>query len=200
MFISFSAFSQEIKQGLYRFNGGLNNKSTNTKKYVYGPGLTYRYSKDLDIVNVGLRHHFNLLNKRVALSYGLESDETAKQGIKYPLHIRGEHKISYKNSSIDLFFSNRYYPEFYSQDTLHFFSIGGQYKESFIDQTYHFAIGSELSRLYNRDGRIFANLFYSVQKSYKNMLFKIEYIDLINNKSIPHLKDWLLLGTFGIIF
>lgn len=191
------SYALDLKQGLYSFNGGLSNKKSNTKKFVYGPGFRYRYSEDLDITSLGLKHHFL---HDVHLSYGLENYETMRLGIKYPFYLRGEKNFKFTSLDVQLYLSDRYFPEFYSEDTLHFLSTGISFKEKMTDEL-TLQVGGELHRLYNREQIFFANLFYALEKLYRKKYFmRLEYSDTLNNGKVPHVHDWVSTATVGLIF
>lgn len=190
-----NTFAQDLKQGLYSFNGGLSNQKL-TKKYVYGPGFHYKYTEDLEILSLGLKHNFL---HQFSLSYGLENYETMRLGIKYPLYIRVDKNFKLDSLMIQLYLGDRYYPEFYSQDTLHFLSTGASFKEK-IAEDLSLQIGGELHRLYNRQQIIFGNIFYAVEKFIQKKYFiRAEYSDTINNARVPHLHDWVATATLGLI-
>lgn len=195
LFLS-NLFAQELKQGLYSFNGGLGNQKL-TKKYIYGPSFHYRYSDDLEITGLGLKHNFI---KNFALAYGLENYETNKLGIKFPFFARVEKNLQFTTLNLQVHLSDRYFPEFYSDDTLHFLSTGVSLKEKLTEDV-NIRIGGELHRLFNREQIYFGNIFYAAEKTFtKKYFLRAEYSDAVNNKRVPHLYDWLATLTVGFIY
>lgn len=188
--------AQDLKQGLYSFNGGLANQKL-TKKYIYGPSFHYRYSEDFEITGLGLKHNFI---KDFALAYGLENYETNRLGIKFPFFIRVEKNFKFTSLEIQTHVSDRYFPEFYSDDTLHFLSTGIAFKEK-MTNSMALHMGGELHRLFNREQIIFGNIFAAVEKTFVQKYYvRLEYSDPINNKRVPHLYDWLATATVGFIY
>ena len=211
------SWGQDLKQGLYFVNGGLANKKNNTRKYAYGVGFNYRYSEKLDFTGLGLRHHFALSEEKVIdvneqeeiqlkkneidLSYGLENSDTQRYGIKYPIHVRGQYNVNVMDALIESHLSNRYFPDFYDGDVLHFLSLGSSLKKEITSEEVTFHAGGEISRLWNANHQLFANYFFAFQKTWEKKYFtRFEYSDNLNNTKVAHIQDWLATITLGLIY
>ncbi|MFZ4714265.1 MAG: hypothetical protein ACOYL6_11150 [Bacteriovoracaceae bacterium] len=216
-FFSSFSFAQEVKEGLYFLNAGLANRKDNTRKYIYGIGFNYRYSKTLDFTGLGIRHHFKLSDEKIIdvneqeeiklkeneiqLSYGLENSDTQKYGLKYPFYIRGQYDVHVMDALIESHFTDRYYPDFYDSKVLHFASFGSSLKKDVSFQELTFHAGAEISRLWHTDHKWFANYFMAFQKSWSKKYFtRLEYSDNLNNSDKAHIKDWLATATLGYIY
>ncbi len=204
---SAKVFAQELRQGLYYFNGGLASENSNARKYIYGVGLEYRYSKSLDIVGLGFRHNYDLRGEttsfdknQLRFSYGFENSDTLRYGLKYPFYGRLQHNLDIGGFAFNWHISDRFYPEFYSEVVLHFISTGLGFKHLLWEEI-QLESGAEISRLWHRDHNLFGNYYVALQKFWnKKFYFRAEYVDVISNNKVEHLKDWLITGTIGYIY
>lgn len=195
-----TSFAQESKQGHYFVASGLTNTKQHTEKFAYGLGFTYNFNEKIDILGLGLRHKTKTNKGQRLFAYGLENSDTQRLGIKYPFYLRLSQVLQAKSFQYEIFFSQRYYPEFYKGEPLTLSAFGGHFLYLF-NQHFRLETGTEYNyNLNGREHRDLFNFFVASQQIFLNQYtIRFEYSKNFRHHTFPHIPDWLTLVTLGVL-